>query len=74
VPVALPDHHIDEAPFPVLQVSVLAQVVAWTVNKGVELLPRQDNYPFGRNFAPLVYHGDLIDDLRSCEPMGIKSL
>ena len=61
----LPDHYINKAAFPTLQVSVLAQVVAWTANKGVELLPRQDNHPFGRNFAPLVYHGDLIHDLRS---------
>ena len=47
---------MDEAPFPALQISVLAQVIASTVNKGVELLPWQDNYPFGGNFAPLVYH------------------
>src|SRR6476660_2410687 len=42
-------------------------VIAWTANEGVKLLPRQDNYPFGRSFASLVYHGDLIHDFGPCE-------
>ena len=47
--------------------------MVWTANKGVKLLPWQDNYPLCRSFAPLVYHGDLSHDLGPRKPRRVQA-